>query len=92
MSKIAGDILDLIKKDPKRFAMKGNDPFCGITDGNIDIIHFGNTRALSVIDVCVNGVEMRLTYIDRWRIEVAMKKWFKQMSLEHFLKLENRDK
>lgn len=82
MSKAANEILKLIKEVPDTFYMAGSRPMHGITNGDVLVTYFGMPRFLSIISVYVKNVEIKTSYMDRWGLEVALKKWFKTTELK----------
>lgn len=57
-----------------------------ITKSNLVIKGYGNPRLLSIIEVEINYKLVPLTYRDCWKLEVAVKNWYKSIPLEHILK------
>jgi hypothetical protein len=80
MSKFVDDIIKDIKQTPTKWDRYRGD---GIRKGFLIISPIGGGPLFSVIQVEFEGVDMPLTYIDRWRLEVAVRKWFKKVDLEH---------
>jgi len=79
MSKYVDEIIKDLKANPKSYLdYKG----CGVKNDNIIIDNYGNTRLLSVIWLYINLKPMPITYMDKWRLEVAVKNWYKNASLE----------
>jgi len=62
----------------------------GIRKDNIVICQYGNSSLLSVIDVVIKGKSMPITYWDRWKLEVAVGKWYKSIPLTHISKYDSR--
>lgn len=79
MSKFVKEIIEDLKYNPETFKdYKGQ----GVEKGNIIIKDYGNTRVLSVVDFIINGQDMPTTYIDRWKLEVAIQNWYASVSLK----------
>ena len=82
MSKYVDELLQDIASNPETFKdYFGN----GIEKGDIRISGFGNTRLLSVINVRINNKTIPTSYIDKWRLETAIKKWYRTVSLKVLL-------
>ena len=82
MSKYVDELLKDIASNPETFKdYFGN----GIEKSNIRISGFGNTRLLSVISVRINNKTIPTSYIDNWRLETAIKKWYRTVSLKVLL-------
>lgn len=79
MSKYVDEILKDLNDNPTSFKDYHGQ---GVEKGNIIISQYGNTRVLSVINVHINGKSMPTSYIDLWRLEVAIKKWYRTVSLK----------
>ena len=78
MSNYINQILKDIEHDPTSFR---DYQGCGIEKGNIVISQYGNTRLLSIIDVHINGKRIPTSYIDKWRLETAIKNWYETIPL-----------
>jgi len=79
MSTYVNEILKDLKDNPDTFKdYKG----IGIEKGNIIVRGYGNTRSFSLIDVLINGKNIPTSYIDLWRLEGAIKNWYRTVSLE----------
>jgi hypothetical protein len=78
MSKFVDEIIQDLKNNPKTFFdCRG----VGVKKENIAVIGYGNTRVLSIIDVLVNGESIPTSYMDKWRLEVAIKNWYRNADL-----------
>ena len=82
MSKYIDDIIKDIKTNPETYSIYYSS---GLEKDNIEITSFG-TRMVPAMDVCINGISLPTSYIDRWRLESVIKKWYKNMSLEQLNK------
>lgn len=78
MSKYVDEILKDLKDNPETFKDYEGQ---GVEKGNIIICLYGNTRVVSIIDVYINGKNMPTSYIDLWRLETAIKYWYRNISL-----------
>lgn len=79
MSKFVDEILNDIKTNPLSFTdYKG----FGIIKDNIIVSGYGNTAICSCIDVRVNLKYIPITYVDRWKLEIAIRNWYKNASIE----------
>ena len=78
MSKYVDEIIKDIKENPETF--KDYKGF-GLEKGRVKLYGFGNTALLSVIDVEINDKVIPTSYIDLWRLEVIIKRWYRTMSL-----------
>ena len=78
MSKYVNEILTDLKENPQTFK-----DYCGrgVQKENVIIYNYGNTRVFSVISVSVNGKVIPTSYIDNWRLEVAIKNWYATVPL-----------
>jgi hypothetical protein len=82
MSNYVRELLKDISSNPETFKdYFGN----GIEKDNIRITGFGNTRLLSCITVRINNKDIPTSYIDKWRLETAIKKWYRTVSLKTLL-------
>lgn len=54
----------------------------GLQRENIIIFNYGNGAIFSVIDVLVGGKKTLTTYSDRYKLENAVKWWYKNVDLE----------
>ena len=79
MSKYITEIIKDLRDNPETFK---DYEGCGVQKEDIVVCQYGNTRSLSVISVLVNGKSMPTTYIDLWRLEVAIGRWYKTISLD----------
>lgn len=79
MSKYVDEILKDLNDNPTSFKDYYGQ---GVEKGNIIISKYGNTMLLSVIDVRINGKSIPTSYIDLWRLEVSIKKWYRTVSLK----------
>lgn len=77
MSKYVNEIIKDLKENPESFYdYKGR----GLTKGNLKITGYGNTSLLSVIWLYINGKDMPITYIDKWKLESAIRNWYRSSS------------
>ena len=82
MSKYVNELIEDIKTNPTSWRdFKG----CGIQKDNIIIYNYGNSKYLSVICVSINSEDMPTSYIDLWRLEVTIKNWYRNISLNTLL-------
>lgn len=79
MSKYIDELIADIKGSPNTWKRYKSD---GIQKGQVQIFNLGNPPMFSVITVCINGYDTRRTYTDAWRLEAAVRNWFKIISLE----------
>ena len=93
MSKYISQLIEDIKTNPNSWrdydgrGIKKDLPIS--KPGSNIIIHgYGNTRLLSVIEVVINGNEIPISYIDRWKLEVTIKEWYKNINLSILLSKE----
>ena len=85
MSKYISQLIEDIKTNPNSWRDYDGR---GIKKDNIIIHGYGNTRLLSVIEVVINGNEIPISYIDRWKLEVTIKDWYKNINLSILLSKE----
>lgn len=80
MSKFVDDIIKDIETNPLNwFEYNG----WGCKCGNTKVYGYGNSRFLSLAGVKINGNEMPLSYIDKWKLDIAIGKWYKSVPLSH---------
>jgi hypothetical protein len=79
MSKFVKEVIESLKKTPENWISITKED---ISSDKIKIIGFGNSRVLSVIYLHINSKKMPITYIDRWKLEVAVKKWFAKSTIK----------
>lgn len=79
MSNYIKEILQDLANNPETFKDYLGE---GVTKGNITITNYGNTRMLSVIRVYINKKQIPTSYIDLWRLETALTKWYRTVSLK----------
>lgn len=49
---------------------------------DIKITGYGNTRVFSVVELSINGIRVcPLGYYNAWKLEVALKDWYKNIKL-----------
>jgi len=82
MSKFVDEIIADIISNPVKWNRYRGD---GIRKGQIIISPIGAPIILSIIQIEIEGVDMPLTYSDRWRLESTVRKWFKIISLEKLM-------
>lgn len=92
-SNFVTQIIQIIKSQPERWEVikKYNPEECkisgiGITDGYVRIINHGNPRFAAIESIYIDGIEIPTTYIDRWALHVAIKQWFKKVSINQLIK------
>lgn len=87
MSKWVSEIIKDIKNNPTDWKPNSKT---GISNQklNIQIKDVYNSAILSVSEIHVNGVNMwtKMCYIDRFRIEVGVNRWFKKAKLNQLYK------
>ncbi len=82
MSKFVNEIINDLKSNP---TMWKDYCGCGCIKNNIRIDGYGNTRALSTTSVYINNKRMPTTYVDNWKLEVAINNWYRTISLQILL-------
>jgi hypothetical protein len=83
MSKFVDELLKQIYNEKDTWKKYANGT--GIEKSNIKIYNFGNTKILSVVSIDIEGQDMPLTYMDRYKLEKAIGWWYKNISLERAL-------
>lgn len=78
MSKYVNELIKDLSDNPTSFKDYNGS---GVEKGNVIISSYGNTRMLSVINIRINGKRIPASYIDLWKMEVAISKWYKTVSL-----------
>lgn len=78
MSKFVDEIIKDLKENPHTFKDYHG---IGVQKGNIIVYNYGNTPLLSVISVSINKKDIPTSYMDNWRLEVAVKNWYRTVSL-----------
>jgi hypothetical protein len=84
MSKFVDDIIYNIRKQPETWSVlprRTQEKASGIASGRVQIRLHGNSALASIIDVDVDGIEMTITYWDRFFLERAVSWWFRQVRL-----------
>jgi len=79
--RVVDDIIKDMKKNPLTWVSFADS---AIKKENLELSCYGNSRVLSVIHLFINEHDTPIGYSDRWNLEVAMKKWFKQAPLENY--------
>lgn len=82
MSKYVDEIIQDLNKNPNSFKDYYGQ---GVQKRNIKISQFGNTKMLSIINLEINGKSMPTSYLDLWRLESAIKKWYRSVPLKVLL-------
>jgi len=79
MSEFVKEIIEDLKNNPKTF----KDYFgMGAHKENLIVYLYGNSKFLSIIKVSINGKEIPTSFFDRWRLEVAIKIWYRKATLK----------
>lgn len=82
MSKFVNEIIEDIKKNPATFVdYKGY----GVKKGDLIISGYGNSKALSIINVWICDKTIPTTFMDKWRLESTIKWWYKNINLNHLI-------
>lgn len=89
MSKYISQLIEDIKANPNSWSDYGGQ---GIKKDNIIIKGYGNSKFISVIHVVINGNEIPTSYIDLWKLEVVIKKWYKNIDLSILTSKELKSK
>lgn len=79
MSKFVKEVIFSLNNTPKNWISITKED---ISSDKINITGFGNSRVLSVICLHINSKKMPITYIDLWKLEVAVKKWFAKSTIK----------
>ncbi len=79
MSKFVDEIIKDLKDNPKDYKVNNRS---GIEKREVEINSCGNIRAMSLIHILINDKEMITTYIDRWKLEVAISEWYRTIDLK----------
>lgn len=83
MSKFVDETILSLKQEPENWLRDG---YWTLTNKNVSIYWYGNTRALSVIDFSIDDERQPISYFDAWKLEVAVSKWYKNISISHLCK------
>ena len=79
MSKYIDEIIQDLSNNPKSFKdFEGQ----GVQKENIIITKYGNGSIFSIINVYINHKDMTTSYFDRYKLEISIKKWYRNISLE----------
>lgn len=78
MSQFVKEIIKDLTENPKTFSDYNG---YGVSKGRTRVYGYGNTRLLSIIRVEMNGKVIPTSYIDNWRLEVAIKNWYRTVPL-----------
>ena len=86
--KAVKEIIDYIES--KKFQWCKTDCGTGIynTVYNIRINMVGNSAILSICNLYINDVQIPITYMDKFRLERAVNKWYKTINLTGLLTQE----
>ena len=80
MSKYVDEIIEDLKNNPESFSDIG----FGLKKEGIRLTDFGNGAILSIVNVEIDGREIPTTNIDCYRLEKAIKNWYKTISLSNY--------
>lgn len=81
MSVFVDQIVASIRQYPVKWKLNNR----GLACGPLVVSGVGNTKLLSVAHVRIDGRDMPLTYVDKWRVEAAVLWWHENVSLVHLL-------
>ena len=83
MSKMVQQVINDIKEHPEEWKPYINDwgVHYGISCGKVLIDEWGNGRVLSNIEIAVNGSTVPISHSDKWKLEVAVTKWYNGVDL-----------
>lgn len=88
MSKYVKSIVDSINKYPESY-YHDEIPIFGKAllskDKRIRIWGHGNSALLSIISLRINGKSIKMSYMDKYRLERALNRWYKNASLQMVL-------
>lgn len=85
MSQFVDDIIHHLDKNSDLFTHVGPGALRSV-GGDTDISGHGNTALLSIIKVRVQDEPVPLTYMDTYKLEKAVSRWFRNISLNHLIK------
>jgi hypothetical protein len=85
MARFVEDIISSILNSPEEWSAVTSDHnyVDGIKNGDIEISEFIAPRILSLATARINGVEVGMGYIDRYKLQGAYKRWIKLVPLDH---------
>lgn len=79
MSKYVDEIIKDLKENPTEWRSK----FGEVTKDQIKLLCFNfNPPILSVGSIKIKGEDIPTTYVDRYKMECAVRKWFKTVDLK----------
>lgn len=83
MSKYIDEIIEDLKNNPKSFKKDpGKGWGCGVKKDDLEVIGGFGIIIFPLISVYINGSSIPISYIDKIRVYVALKIWYKQIPLE----------
>lgn len=82
MSKYIDEIINDLKKNPETYRDNAGQ---GVRKGDVEVIGYGNSAVLSTISVMLNGHRVPSSYRDNFRLEVAIKRWYRTSPLTALL-------
>lgn len=85
MSRFVEDIIRSILNSPEEWSavISDHNYVDGIKNGEIEISDFIAPRILSIATARINGVEVGMGYIDRYKLQGAYKQWIKLVPIDH---------
>lgn len=83
MSKFVDEIISDLKRNPETYIDNYGQ---GVKKGDVEISEYGNSAPLSIVSIRINDKRIPTTYIDNWKLEVAIKNWYKNATIEMLCK------
>lgn len=81
MSQYIDDIVKSLRETPQLWTKSDG----GVKNGNIAIKYARYPRFMSLVDVYIDGMCIPSTYMDKWRLEVSVAKWYSKIPLCHLV-------
>jgi len=83
MSVLVDEAIADIENNPETFFSASNTQFGGFENDIYRVYFGGNTKILSIINLDVNGVNITLSWWDKYRLERASLWWWKNVPTEN---------
>jgi hypothetical protein len=78
MSNYVKEILKDLKNNPETFQDYNGQ---GVQKKRLVLAGFGNTAILSIVSIFINGKSIPTSYLDRFKIEIAIRNWYRTVPL-----------
>lgn len=83
MSKFVSEIIESLDNDPTKWTNSADDyGYYNVESKDVCIKDCGHGAILSIIKVYVKNSLCTTTYVDKFRLEMAVNRWFKNATVE----------